>query len=299
MEALALGETNNEDTEDITILGLNIVSNFQHRLALTDKRADLVRGQVHTCKGGKTLDTLDIIDLEGELTEFITLVCEVSNWEGDLTTKEGITCGLLTSGLGNWHDTNNALCEVSWSLDCVPFLTKERVNSTNLITRTKVLVDAVVWIGPGKVRWGWGHSDGGKCRAKETILASFGCILDSASHKCQIFVDFVAFLINIDQAQLKGRCCCQEVGMSAPSEGIDVGNGYGHTCRGMAGEGRRGGIMGPRKIKDCQMSPIYECVLCPQESSTFKIIPRMKITDRDRREWRSWARVGTSGAVVG
>ncbi len=125
----ALGEANGEDAENVAISGLDISVSLDEGLVLTNEATELVGGHVHALEGGQALSADDLIDLEGELAEILALGLEITEGDGDLTVKEGVAGGLLTSGLGGHSLADLTDSEVLGGLDVEPLLADERINA--------------------------------------------------------------------------------------------------------------------------------------------------------------------------
>lgn len=70
------GESNDEDSEEISFSCSNVLVSLDKRLPLSDKRSELVLSEIHTVKVGQTGSALDFFDTKLELSEslFIVLV---------------------------------------------------------------------------------------------------------------------------------------------------------------------------------------------------------------------------------
>lgn len=150
----ALGEANAEETEVVAVSGLDINKGLNDGLLLSDQAVELVASHVHTIEVGEELSSRDFLTDQLDLTEgnILRLVLgEVSQRSGDDTALDNLSGNLCrssyklvgglqggtatklltgTSGTGNRGQTDETLGEDTRSLDLVPFLLGEGVDTT-------------------------------------------------------------------------------------------------------------------------------------------------------------------------
>ena len=73
-----LGESKTEHSEKISVSGFDIDVSLDQSLPLSDERAELVSGQVHTVEVGVTVLALDILADQLELPEGVFVVVKIS-----------------------------------------------------------------------------------------------------------------------------------------------------------------------------------------------------------------------------
>lgn len=89
--ATARSEGNAEQTDEVTVGGLDIDESLDQRLPLLDHRAELVRGHVHTVEVGQAVLALDLVHLELNLAESTGLVLgQIAEGDLDNTAVEGV-----------------------------------------------------------------------------------------------------------------------------------------------------------------------------------------------------------------
>jgi hypothetical protein len=122
------------------------VESLNKGLLLADDGTHLVHGGGHASERGQALNTLDIINLEGELAEVITLGLEVAKREGEDTAHEVVTSSALALSLVSGGNTSNAGREVGGSLKSIPLLALESVDGLLvaflLLTKSLVLANS-------------------------------------------------------------------------------------------------------------------------------------------------------------
>lgn len=130
-----LGESNNKDSEEVTVGGLDILVSLDERLPLADERAELVRGEVHAVEVGEAGAALDTVNLQLELAVSLLIVLvEVGEGSLDDTALERVIGILETLGSVDKGLADVAVLEEGGSLDVVPVLTGEGVDSPLLVT---------------------------------------------------------------------------------------------------------------------------------------------------------------------
>lgn len=129
--AVAAGEGDGEEADEVTIRGLGLNESLDQRVPLLDKGAELVAGDVHTVEVGVAVETLDFLDLELDLSPggLVGLVLQLTEGDGEDTATEGVGSDLLTGGLVAWSESWDSVVEDRWNVDVVPLLLVESVNS--------------------------------------------------------------------------------------------------------------------------------------------------------------------------
>lgn len=122
----SLGEGNGEQTKDETIRGLGLHDGLNEGVPLFNHGASLVSGHVHSIEVGVAIESLDLIDLELELSPGLTLtvVVAVSERDGEDTTFQVFRSLSLTSSLVGRSQSNASFIE-SWHEDVVPLFLHE------------------------------------------------------------------------------------------------------------------------------------------------------------------------------
>ena len=118
----SLGESNAEHSEDVAVLGLGLNESLNEGLPLLDHGASLVSGDVHTVEVGVAVESLDLINLELELSPGggLRLVVAISKRDGENTTSQTVSGVHKTGSLVNWGQGDASFVE-SWSKNVVPF----------------------------------------------------------------------------------------------------------------------------------------------------------------------------------
>lgn len=130
-----LGESNDKDSEEVAIGGLDVLVSLDERLPLANERAELVRGEVHAVEVGEAGAALDTVDLQLELAVGL-LVVLVKVGEGSLddAALERVIGVLETLGSVDKSLADVAVLEEGGCLDVVPVLAGEGVDSPLLLT---------------------------------------------------------------------------------------------------------------------------------------------------------------------
>ncbi len=130
-----LGEGDDKDTEEVTVGGLDILVSLDERLPLADERAELVRGEVHAVEVGEAGAALDTVNLQLELAvSLLVVLVEVGEGSLDDTALERVIGVLETLGSVDESLADVAVLEEGGSLDVVPVLAGEGVDSPLLVT---------------------------------------------------------------------------------------------------------------------------------------------------------------------
>ena len=132
---LTLGEGDAEQTEGVSIGGLDLGLSLDESLPLADQRAKLITSHVHTVEISKTVTSLSVENLELDLSEaLVGILVEVTKVSLADTTEELLRSDLGTSGLGNKSLTSVPGSEHGGSLHVVPLLLQEDI--THLLLKT-------------------------------------------------------------------------------------------------------------------------------------------------------------------
>ena len=141
----ALGESKRENTEKITVGGLDVNVCLDERLPLAHKRAKLIGGQVHAVERGQAVASLHILNLQPELTEcLVFILVQIGKRNLDDATTESVAGKLGTSRLVDDSEADIGLGENSGSLDIIPLLLGEGVSDLLLgpLLLTELLIFA-------------------------------------------------------------------------------------------------------------------------------------------------------------
>lgn len=89
----SLCEGNAEQSEDVAIRGLGLDESLNERVPFFDHRACLISGDVHSIEVGVAIESLNLINLELELSPglLLGLVVAVSEGDGEDTTSQAIS----------------------------------------------------------------------------------------------------------------------------------------------------------------------------------------------------------------
>jgi len=95
----SLGESDAEKSHDETIGGLGLNEGLDEGMPLLDHGASLISGDVHSVEVSVAVESLDLVNLELELSPCLVLRLEVAVGEGggENATSEGVGSDLLTS----------------------------------------------------------------------------------------------------------------------------------------------------------------------------------------------------------
>lgn len=133
----AAGEGNAEDSEEVAVSRLNVLVALNERLPLANKRADLVRSEVHAVEVGQAGSALDLVDTELELAErLLVILVKVSERSLNDTALERVVGVLQTLGSVDKGLANVPVLEEDGGLDVVPVLAGEGVDSALLLSPT-------------------------------------------------------------------------------------------------------------------------------------------------------------------
>jgi len=83
LSGLLTSEGDNEDSEDIAVLGLNFTVSINEGLPLSDELAELVSGHIHSVEVGEASFTLDVFNAELDLSPSILVVVQISEGRFD------------------------------------------------------------------------------------------------------------------------------------------------------------------------------------------------------------------------
>lgn len=116
-----LGESNAEHSDDVSIKGLGLNVALNKRVPLSDHGASLISGNVHTVEVSVAVKSLDLINLELELSPVLGIgrVVAVSKGGGENTTSQAVSRVDETGSLVDWGHGNLSLVK-SWGKDIVP-----------------------------------------------------------------------------------------------------------------------------------------------------------------------------------
>merc|ERR1719328_556958 len=145
---LLQGESDAEDTEHVSVTGLDVNVALDQSLPLLDHGPQLVGGQVHAVEGGQAVLSLDVLNNQLELSVrslSVILILEIS--KGNLKNSSLQTLG---GNLGSSSSVNQSLAnltdlEDSWSLDVIPVLSCEWINDLLLDTLLASNLEALVF----------------------------------------------------------------------------------------------------------------------------------------------------------
>lgn len=132
---LSLGETNSEEAEGVAVSSLHVNVGLDQRLPLSDQRAELVSGHIHSIEISEALTSLGVLDLELHLSERLVLVLvQVTEVGLADSALEGLSSDLSTDGLGDDGSSAISLSEHRGSHNVVPLLLSEWVSDLLLLT---------------------------------------------------------------------------------------------------------------------------------------------------------------------
>lgn len=139
----SLSESNAEHSEDVAVLGLGLNESLNEGLPLLNHGASLVSGDVHTMEISVAVESLDLIDLELELSPGggLGLIVAISKRDGDDTTSQTVSRVDKTGSLVNWGHSDLSLIK-TWSKYVVPFFLGEWMSSLLLSS----LLFEVSWV---------------------------------------------------------------------------------------------------------------------------------------------------------
>lgn len=130
-----LGEADGEDANEVVIGGLDGDVALDESLPLANERAQLVVGEVEAVEVGEDIRALNLVNAQTNAASSVVLaVLEVGKGNVENTALELLVGALQTSGAVHKSLTHVANIEGSRSLDRVPFLTSEGVNSLLLVS---------------------------------------------------------------------------------------------------------------------------------------------------------------------
>jgi len=125
-----LGESDGENTEDVTISSLDISVGLNKSLPLADKGSQLVGGEIHTVEVGEEVTTLNIFATKLDLAETLVLILvQVTKTKFENTTLESFRSNAKTSSTSDQGLSSLTDIKDIGSLDVVPFLLGVGVNN--------------------------------------------------------------------------------------------------------------------------------------------------------------------------
>jgi len=134
---LSAGESSNEDSQNITIIGLGFAVSVDQGLPLSDELAESVSGHVHSVEVGHAGSSLDVFDGELDLSPAVLVVAQFSIGGFDNSSLQVVGGDSCAGSSGDAGLANVSLGEWGRGLNIVPFLSKERV--LNLLLGTLLL----------------------------------------------------------------------------------------------------------------------------------------------------------------
>jgi len=141
-----LGESDDEDTDDVAIGGLAVSLSLDEGMTLLDHLAHLVTSEGETMEVGQAVLSLDFLNFELDLLESILGLVKVSDVELADTVLKTIGLDFLTLSLGNAgaSDLGTGSLEVGRGLDVVPDLLQEGISLFLLLTFLPALGETLV-----------------------------------------------------------------------------------------------------------------------------------------------------------
>lgn len=132
---LLLGESDAEHADDVTVGGTGINVGLNDRLLLLDEGAKLITGHIHAVEVEETVESLNILDTELDLTvSHGLIVVEIGKGEFDNTSLQSIGSNLGTLGLGDDGLSALLLGEDGGGDELVPLFLEEGVDDLLLAT---------------------------------------------------------------------------------------------------------------------------------------------------------------------
>jgi hypothetical protein len=129
------GESNSENTHEVTIGGLGLHEGLNEGVPLLDESAEAVTGDVHTVEVGVEVVSLDFFALEADLAPrlFVGGGVKVTERHGEDTATEGISSDLLTGSLVAGSQGGHTGIENAGHMYVVPFFLDESMNNFLLL----------------------------------------------------------------------------------------------------------------------------------------------------------------------
>jgi len=134
---LSAGESSDEDSQNITILGLGFAVSVDQSLPFSDELAESVSGHIHSVEVGHAGSSLDIFDRELDLSPAVSVVTQFSIRGFDDSSLQVIGGDSCAGSSGDAGLSNVSLGEWGGGLNIVPFLSKEGI--LNLLLGTLLL----------------------------------------------------------------------------------------------------------------------------------------------------------------
>jgi len=127
---VALGESDDEDTEDIAICSLSINEGLDESLPLANHLEELVTSDVHSVEGGLGCVTINLVYDETDLAPLRALCLVIELREGLLNNAplDEVSGDSRSRRLRNERLAESARVEGDWSPEVVPLLAGEGVN---------------------------------------------------------------------------------------------------------------------------------------------------------------------------
>ncbi|KAH3665716.1 hypothetical protein OGAPHI_003904 [Ogataea philodendri] len=132
---LSFGESNAEHSQNVVIRGLDSNISLHKRLPFSNKRLQLVGGEIHTVEVGQKVLTLNLVNSQLDLLVRVVLgTLQVSKTNLDNSTLKTVSSVLQTTALVDQGLSNVSVFKGGWGLDVVPFLSGEWVDNPLLDT---------------------------------------------------------------------------------------------------------------------------------------------------------------------
>ena len=126
-----LGEADGKHSHDVAVHGFGLYVGLNQRVPFLDHRAGVVPGDVHTMEVGVAIVSLDLVDLELQLSpggrDLLRGVAIVEG-DGDDTTLQASARLLSTVRFVHGSERHNSLVE-AWSQHIVPLFSGEWMGS--------------------------------------------------------------------------------------------------------------------------------------------------------------------------
>jgi len=124
---LSAGESSNENSQNITILGLSFAVSVDQSLPFSDELAESVSGHIHSVEVGHAGSSLDIFDGELDLSPAVLVVTQFSIRGFDNSSLQVVGGDSCAGGSGDAGLSDISLGERGRGLNIVPFLSKEGI----------------------------------------------------------------------------------------------------------------------------------------------------------------------------
>jgi len=125
----SLGESDGEDTENVSVVGLNVVLGFNGGLPFSNHRTELISGDIHTVEGSFSGGSFDFIDDElnfspGEVVRFILKITESGF---DDSSLDDFSSNLCSESFGNKGFSEWSSGKRVGSFKVKPFLSRKGI----------------------------------------------------------------------------------------------------------------------------------------------------------------------------